>query len=466
MSKLSWIYETFNHRESEFELRFLGKVALGLAALLSFTVFILPEVSASDGSEPIDVGSSIFMFLCMLLVFIMAPAIALFYGGMLRKQSMTSIMAQCIGVMAVIGVVWWAVGYSLALTGDGAFIGGLDAVFGSGVSLTGGDGIPEVEFMMFQGMFAIVTACIVFGATAERVRYPVILTFLALWAVLVYAPMAHMVWGGGFLSDGLIEMGIASQDFAGGTVVHMCSGITGVAAAVAIGARSSRVSRGRSHNVPMMFIGCMALWLGWFGFNCGSELAFDSTVMLVALNTLLASCASTVAWIAIQYLHVGRVNVTGLCAGVLSGLVGITPGCGFVEPWAAVVIGVIGAAVCYSGIIFMRRRKGIDDALDVMGVHGIGGIWGALAVGVFSSMNGWGPEGWDFVGVLYGDASLLLGMAINVAVTLVYCFAVSYVLMKLIDLAMRKATGKGAALSESEQMVGADIVEHGESSYV
>lgn len=446
-------------------VRLIGKAVLGLMALLSLTVFILPEASAATEGfgEQIDVGSSLFMFICSMLVFIMAPAIALFYGGMLRKQSMTSMMAQCIGVMGLIGVIWWAVGYSLALSGDGSFIGNLDCAFGNNLSISEGDGIPSYEFMFFQGMFAIVTSCIVFGATAERVRYPVILLFLALWSFLVYAPMAHMVWGGGFLSDGLSSMGLPAQDFAGGTVVHMCSGISGVAAAVAIGKRSSRISKGRTHNVPLMFIGCMILWVGWFGFNCGSEGAFDDIVILAAVNTLLASCTSTIVWIGVQYLHVGRVNVTGLCAGSLAGLVGITPGCGFVDPWASVIIGAAAAVICYLGIIFMREKSGIDDALDVMGLHGIGGIWGAIAVGIFSvSEYSWEGNG----GLIAGNVDLLGGMIINVVVTLAYCFVVSFVLMKIIDIVLRRTTGKGAALSESEQMVGSDIIEHGESSYL
>ena len=213
----------------------------------------------------------------------------------------------------------------------------------------------------------------------------------------------------------------------------------------------------------MMFLGAMILWLGWFGFNCGSEGAFDEIAVLAMVNTMLASAVSTIAWIIIQYLHVGRVNVTGLCAGVLSGLVGITPGCGFVDPWAAVVIGAVAAVVVYFGIIFMRERSGIDDALDVMGVHGIGGIWGCIAVGIFAvSGYSWVGDG----GLIEGNLDMLVGQLVNVAVTLVYCFVVSFVIMKVIDWIMIKATGRGARLSEEEQMIGSDIVEHGEPSYV
>lgn len=443
----------------------MKKAVLGVVVLLSVTVFLTPEASAALDTETVETSSSVFMFLCSMLVFIMAPAIALFYGGMLRKQSMTSMMAQCVGVMAVVGIIWWAVGYTLAFGDSGnAFIGSLDNALGGGVSYTEGNGsIPMVEFMIFQGTFAIVTSCIVFGATAERVRYSAILVFLALWSVLVYAPMAHMVWGGGFLSAGLSDLGLPVQDFAGGTVVHICSGISGVAAALAIGRRSDHIMKGRTHNVPLMFLGCMLLWVGWFGFNCGSAGSFSDIAVLAMENTFVASCASTVVWIAIQYIHVGRISVTGLCAGVLAGLVGITPGCGFVEPWAALVIGAVASVVCYFGIIFMRSRKDVDDALDVMGVHGLGGIWGAISVGLFSlAALSWEGSG----GLIEGQVDLLAGQVVSVVITLVYCFAVSFVLMKAIDLVMRRFNGKGAVLSESEQLVGSDIVDHGEQSYL
>lgn len=443
------------------------KVAvLGMLSIVFMTIFVLPEVSAEFEGSSVNPTSSIFMFLCTMLVFIMAPAIAMFYGGMLRKQSMTSIIAQCIGVMALVGFIWWAVGYSLAFGDSGnGFIGNLDYAFGENTPFVSGNGsIPMVLFMMFQGTFAIVTSCIVFGATAERIRYPAILLFLALWSVLVYAPMAHMVWGGGFLSDGLSSMGLPVQDFAGGTAVHICSGISGVAAALAIGRRSDRINKGRTHNVPLMFLGCAMLWVGWFGFNCGSEGAFDEIVILAMVNTFVASCVSTIVWIVIQYIHVGRVSVTGLCAGVLAGLVGITPGCGFVDPWAAVPIGAIAAIICYAGIIFMRGRREIDDALDVMGLHGIGGIWGAISVGIFSVAEySWEGSG----GLIAGQVDLLAGQVVSVLITLAYCFVVSFVIMKAVDYVMGRLNGgKGAALSESEQMVGSDVVEHGEPSYL
>lgn len=445
-------------------MKLVAKAVAGFIAIMSMTVFLLPEASAAFDGATVDGTSSLYMFICSLLVFIMAPAIAIFYGGMLRKQSMTSIMAQCIGVMGLVGFIWWVVGYSLALTGDGYFIGTFDAVFGNGLSVSEGNGsIPTLLFMMFQGMFAIVTACIIFGATAERIRYPAILLFLAFWVVLVYAPMAHMVWGGGLFDTWFQEIGLKSQDFAGGTAVHICSGISGVAAAIAIGRRSERLPTGRAHNIPLMFIGCMMLWIGWFGFNCGSEGAFDDIVILAAFNTLIASCVSAVVWVFIQYLHVGRVNVTGLCAGVLAGLVAITPGCGFVETWAAVIIGALGSFVCYFGILFMRNKTCIDDALDVMGLHGFGGIWGAISVGIFSvGKYSWVGTG----GLIEGHLELLGGQILSVAITLLFCFIMSFVIMKAIDLLMTRFCGKGAKLTEDEQMIGADTIEHGEPAYL
>ena len=288
-----------------------------------------------------------------------------------------------------------------------------------------------------------------------------LLVFIALWSILVYAPMAHMVWGGGLI-HALADVGLPNIDFAGGTVVHICSGISGVAAAIAIGKRSGKISKGRTHNVPLMFIGCFLLWVGWFGFNCGSAGGFNDIAILAGINTFVASCVSTIVWIVVQYLHVGRVNVTGLCAGVLAGLVGITPGCGYVDPWASVVIGAVAAVVCYFGIIFMRSKSGVDDALDVMGVHGFGGIWGAISVGIFA-VTTYGST--EYGGLIEGGVNLLGGQIVSVLITLVYCFVVSFVIMKVIDIVMRRM-GRGATMTESEQMIGADTVEHGEPSYV
>lgn len=442
-------------------MKMINKLLIGVFAIIATAVLLAPGAAADTGEDTISSVDSLWIVLAAALVFIMAPGIAMFYGGMLRKQSMTSTLAQCAMAVAIVFFAWILVAYSLAFSGDAGgvgFIGDLQAVLLNGVSYDGNEmaglSIPDMEFMLFQGMFALVTACIVVGATAERVRFPAILLFLALWTVLVYAPMAHMVWGGGLLSTGFGL--ITTLDFAGGTVVHICSAITGVAIAIVVGRRSSKTLKDRPHNIPLMFLGAMFLWVGWLGFNGGSELAVDGMLINVLTVTLISSAVSMIVWGLIQYFHVGRVSVTGMCAGMIAGLVAITPGCGFVEAPAAIIIGAVGAFVCYFGVLFMRKKSGVDDALDVFGIHGMGGIWGAVATGIFAMPS----LAWDGIGGLaYGDTSLFFGQLFAVAFTLVYCFIVSYVIMYAISKCMR------VRLTEDEEMIGADIVEHGESSY-
>ncbi len=409
--------------------------------------------AAEIGENPADYANITWVAICTILVFIMTPGVALFYGGMLRKQSMTSIIAQTLLSMAVMGISWVVVGYSLAFSDGNAFIGGLDNFLLSGVSATEiaeGSTIPDMEFMLFQMVFAMITAGIVLGACAERIKYTAITWFLALWSILVYAPMAHMVWGGGFLAN--LPFDLLTVDFAGGTVVHICAGATGLALAVYLGKRGSRVSK-RSHSIPMAFIGCFLLWFGWFGFNGGSGLAADG----VAINAMVVSQISAVcamaAWAVVQYLHVGRVGVLGLIAGAIAGLVAITPAAGTVTPVDSIVIGVVGGIVCYFGVIFMRKKSGIDDALDVMGVHGIGGIWGAIATGLLSNEAAGG--------LLYsGDWHLIVGQLVAIVFTLVFCFVVSYIIIWVIGKLM-----KDVRVSEDEEAIGQDLVEHGEPAY-
>lgn len=439
-------------------MRFGSKIAcaFGAVAICAVVLSLVSGDSASAaeiGENPADYANITWVAICTILVFIMTPGVALFYGGMLRKQSMTSIIAQTLLSMAVMGISWVVVGYSLAFSDGNVFIGGLDNFLLSGVSATEiaeGSTIPDMEFMLFQMVFAMITAGIVLGACAERIKYTAITWFLALWSILVYAPMAHMVWGGGFLAN--LPFDLLTVDFAGGTVVHICAGATGLALAVYLGKRGSRVSK-RSHSIPMAFIGCFLLWFGWFGFNGGSGLAADG----VAINAMVVSQISAVcamaAWAVVQYLHVGRVGVLGLIAGAIAGLVAITPAAGTVTPVDSIVIGVVGGIVCYFGVIFMRKKSGIDDALDVMGVHGIGGIWGAIATGLLSNEAAGG--------LLYsGDWHLIVGQLVAIVFTLVFCFVVSYVIIWVIGKLM-----KDVRVSEDEEAIGQDLVEHGEPAY-
>lgn len=433
-------------------------VALSFSVLAIAAVLVAmggDAVSASTlGDDPADYANASWVAICSILVFIMTPDVALFYGGMLRKQSMTSIIAQTLLAMGVMGISWAAVGFSLAFSEGNAFVGGLDHILFSGVSateITNNAFVPDMEFAIFQGMFALITAGIVLGACAERIKYTAITWFLAVWSIVVYAPMAHMVWGGGFLAS--LPFDLKTIDFAGGTVVHICAGATGLALAAYLGKRSSRIST-RSHSIPMAFIGCFLLWFGWFGFNGGSGLAADG----VAINAIMVSQISAVCamatWAIVQYLHVGRVGVLGLIAGAIAGLVAITPAAGTVTPVDAVPIGVIGAIVCYFGVIFMRKKSGLDDALDVMGVHGLGGIWGAIATGLLSTEASGGL-------IYSGDWHLIVGQLVAIAFTLVFCFVASYIIIWVIGKLM-----KDVRISSEEELIGQDLVEHGEPAYV
>ena len=436
-------------------MKVIAAVAFLAMVAIILTVFTGDAVTARPlGEDPADYANVSWVLICSILVFIMSPGVALFYGGMLRKQSMTSIIAQTLLAMGIMSISWVVVGYSLAFSDGNMFIGGLDHVLLNGVSADtiSAYPIPDMEFMFFQMMFALITAGIVLGACAERIKYTAIVWFLAIWSVLVYAPMAHMVWGGGFLATGL-PFDMTTIDFAGGTVVHICAGATGLALAAYLGKRSDKVSK-RSHSIPMAFIGCFLLWFGWMGFNGGSGLAADGVAINAIVVSQISAACALASWAVVQYLHVGRVGGLGLIAGAIAGLVAITPAAGTVGPIDAVIIGLVGGIVCYFGVILMREKSGLDDALDVMGVHGIGGIWGAIATGLFSNAASGGL-------IYSGDWHLIAGQFVAIVFTLVFCFVVSYIIIFVIGKLM-----KGVRISENEEAMGQDIVEHGEPAYV
>lgn len=394
------------------------------------------------------------VLICSALVFIMTPGVALFYGGTLRKQSMTSLLVQTGIVISISTITWTVVGYTLAFGTDiNGIIGNLDYIALNGVSydtIPDGAHIPQAEFMLFQMAFAIITAAIVLGASAERIRFNAIALFIAVWSILVYAPMAHWVWGGGFFSQDLTVL-----DFAGGTVVHICAATSGLALAVFLGKRTDRTVK-RPHSLPMVFIGFTLLWIGWIGFNGGSELAADGTAVSAVIVTMISSAFAMMAWAIIQYIHVGRIGILGLMAGNLAGLVAITPAAGYVNFAAAMAIGAIAGGLCYGAVYFMHKRSGVDDALDVFGIHGVGGIWGSIATGIFA-MPSMVPAGHE--GLIYGSTALICGQIEAVAITMVFCFTVSYVIIWIISKFMK------VRMDEDEEVIGADIVEHGEPSY-
>lgn len=434
------------------------KMSLKIMAVVAVAVFAM-VITAQDSAAdtPVttgDAGNIAWILICSGLVFIMTPGVALFYGGMLRKQSMSSILAQTAIVMGIMTLSWTIIGYSLAFSGDiNGIIGNLDSILLNGVSydtIPDGSTIPDMEFMVFQMMFALITAGIVLGACMERVRFNAIAVFMALWSVLVYAPMAHWVWGGG-----LFDQNLTVLDFAGGTVVHICAATTGLALAVFVGKRSERVIK-RAHSMPMVFIGFGLLWFGWLGFNGGSGLAADGVAVNALVMTMIAPAAAMITWAIVQYIHVGHTNALGLISGALAGMVAITPAAGFVTTGAAIMIGAVGGVVCYFGVLIMRSKSGVDDALDVFGVHGMGGIWGAIATGIFASPD-FVSAGYE--GLIYGNTALFVGQIIAVIATIAFCFAMSYALIWLISKVMR------VRLSEEEETIGADISELGEPSY-
>jgi len=426
-------------------------VAVALAAFALMLPICSQPLSAESVGESADTGSISWILVSSILVFAMAPGIAFFYGGMLRKQSMSSMITQTLIAIGVMTISWIAVGYSLAFGEGGPIIGSLDHLFMSGVMDSAPSGISELEFAMFQGMFAIVSAAIVLGACAERIRYTAVIWFLAIWSILVYAPMAHWVWGGGWFDQYLVVL-----DFAGGTVVHICAGITGIALAVFAGKRSERVRNSGAHNIPLAFLGCALLWAGWFGFNGGSGLAADGTAVRAMFVSMVSAACGMMAWAAVQYMVVGRIGVLGMIAGSIAGLVGITPAAAYVGVPESMLIGIVAGILCFFAVRYTKSKLMFDDALDVFAVHGVGGIWGALATGIFAvpAYTG-GVEG-----LIYGSADLFIGQIIAVVVTLVFCFSVSYGIIWILSKAMR------VCVTPEEELVGQDLIEHGEHAYM
>lgn len=430
----------------------MGKtIAISITTIFALVacIMVMPDSYADTGI--VDTGSTAWVAICTALVFIMTPGVALFYGGMLRKQSMTSIMAQTLAVIAIMTLSWFVVGYSLAFSGDGTIIGNLDNILLNGIGYEDvSGGLPELEFVIFQCAFALITAGIIVGAYAERVHFKAVALFLMVWSVLVYAPMAHWVWGGGLFDEYLTV-----RDFAGGLVVHICAATSGLALAVFAGRRCDRVIKDRAHNLPLVFIGFTLLWIGWLGFNGGSGLAADGIAVNAIVVTQLSMASCMAVWAIIQYFHTGHVGVLGLISGGVAGLVAITPAAGYVDATAALVIGIVCAPVCYYAVYFMRKKSGIDDALDVFGVHGVGGIWGSIATGIFAQEAMGGAAG-----LIEGSTDLFVGQIVAAIVTVIYCFAMSYAIIWVIS----KITP--VKMTEDEEAIGGDIVDHGEPSYL
>lgn len=353
--------------------------------------------------------------------------------------------------LALIGVLWVLFGYSLGFGPDlGGFIGNLDflGLSNVGMEATDSNGVPHLAFMMFQGMFAIITVALITGAVVERIKFSSLLVFSALWLAVIYTPIAHWVWGGSWLSE------LGALDFAGGTVVHINAGISALALVLLLGPRKGFLKVAMEpHNIPMVVIGASLLWFGWFGFNAGSALAADGLAASAFVATNTAAAAAALTWILLGWRH-RRPTILGAATGAVAGLVAITPAAGFVSPMAALAIGVGAAGICYYSMLFIKSKLGFDDSLDVFAVHGMGGIWGALAAGIFATASIGGVDG-----LLAGNAGQLGIQFIAVAAVSVFAFGGSWLLGKLIDKTM------GLRVKDAEEEVGLDISQHGERAY-
>lgn len=416
-----------------------------------------------------DTGTTAFMIVCAMLVFLMTPALSLFYGGLARRKNVVNTIAMSFAVIGVVGVVWILCGWSFAYGGDGScpFFGGFDqlgclnivdeviAVSGEGYGEVGV--YPGIVDIAFQAAFAIITMAIITGALAGRMRFGALVLFMALWCALIYAPLAHMVWGG---EGSLIGETIGALDFAGGDVVHISSGVAGLVLILLMGRRKGfRALNFRAHNIPMSVVGAGLLWFGWFGFNGGSEFAADGVAGLAFLNTIVAPCAAMLSWMAVDQFKTGKPTLVGMLSGVVAGLVVITPAAGFVEPWAAIVMGIIVSPICYFAISFVKTKVGYDDALDAFGLHGVGGIVGGVLTGIFCV-----PElSWtDFGGLLYtGDASLLVAQVLGILITLAFVVLGTLIIGGVVKLVFG---GRLKATAEEESM-GMDAAMHNESAY-
>ena len=398
-----------------------------------------------------------FVLVSAALVMLMTPGLALFYGGMVRSKNILATLMENFILLGVVGVLWALWGYSLAFGPDvGSFIGNLDYLGLMGVGTEPfkaySETIPHQTFMIYQAMFAIITPALITGAFAERMKFSAFLVFMVLWVTIVYCPVAHWVWGdGGWLK------GLGALDFAGGTVVHINAGIAALAAALVVGKRQGYGNHATfiPHNLPMTVLGAGLLWFGWFGFNAGSALAANALASSAFTATHLATCAATLAWVGTEWIVRGKPTTLGAASGAVAGLVAITPAAGFVGPMSAILIGIGAGVICYLAVL-VKPRLGYDDSLDVVGVHCVGGVWGALATGLFASklVNSAGADG-----LFYGNPGQFLIQVIAVVVTMVFSFVVSYILFKILDATM------GLRVTPEDEVAGLDITEHQETGY-
>ncbi|MBA9026583.1 ammonium transporter [Peribacillus huizhouensis] len=399
-----------------------------------------------------ELADSVFMFVATMLVWIMTPGIALFYGGMVKSKNVLNTAMHSYMPLAVISILWVTIGYSISFSEGNAFFGGLDWIGLNGVGFEPGpysDTIPHSLFMLFQMTFAVLTVSIIAGGVAERMKFSAFLLFTIIWSLFVYAPLAHWVWGGGWLAQ------LGTLDFAGGNVVHVSSGVTGLVLAIMLGKRKLS-GENTPHNLPLTFLGATLIWFGWYGFNVGSALTINEVAMVVFVNTAVAAAAGILGWLVIEYICSRKPTMLGALSGAISGLVAITPACGFVTVPAAIIIGLIGGAVCFWGVSYLKGKLGYDDALDAFGLHGVGGTWGGIATGLFAttSVNPGGANG-----LLYGGFDLFWKQLVAIVATYIFVAVLTFIIAKVISYLVP------LRVNEEDESLGLDITLHGEKAY-
>ncbi len=401
-------------------------------------------------------GDTAWVLVSAALVMLMTPGLAFFYGGMVRKKNVLSVLMQCFVILCLVSVVWVMYGYSLSFAPGKGFWGGFAWVGLNGVGLESypdyAGTIPHQAFMIFQAMFAIITPALIIGAFAERMKFSAFLAIILLWVTFVYAPVCHWVWGiGGWLRN------LGALDFAGGTVVHINAGIAALVTALVIGKRKNLEKNiPAPHNMPFVALGTALLWFGWFGFNAGSALGANGLAVNAFVVTNTAAAAAGLSWAVIEWIRNGKPTIFGVCSGMVAGLVAITPAAGFVSVVPAVIIGLLVSVFCFIAVTVIKPKLGYDDSLDAFGVHCVGGIWGALATGLFAS-KAVNPAGAD--GLFFGNPHQLLVQFYAVAVTLVYSGVVTFVIYKIVDSII------GVRVSDKEESIGLDLTQHREKAY-
>ncbi|MFZ5639293.1 MAG: ammonium transporter [Bacillota bacterium] len=434
----------------------MKKVSLSVLLLLLLSLLV-PGMAWAEEAAKIDTGDTTFIVISAALVMLMTPGLALFYGGMVRKKNVLSTMMHSFIIIAIISIQWILIGYTLSFGPDkGHLIGGLDWLGFKGVGADPNPDyaatIPHQAFAMFQLMFAIITPALISGSFAERMRFPAFLAFTVIWATFVYDPLAHWVWG----VDGWLR-NLGALDFAGGTVVHISSGVSGLVAALILGKRRGHGAQPMlPHHLPMTVLGAGLLWFGWFGFNAGSALAANGLAVSAFVVTNTSAAAGALGWVFAEWLHHGKPTVLGAASGAVAGLVAITPAAGFVGPLSAIIIGLAGGALCYTGVGIIKAKLGYDDSLDAFGCHGIGGMWGAIATGLFAqkAINSAGADG-----LFFGNPGLMKAQLISVVVTVAFAAVMTFVILKVVSVFTQLRA------SADEEEAGLDITQHGEDAY-